>query len=246
MSDPRPSRPTFSLDGREIPFEPGQSIMQAAIAEGVYVPHLCSNAEFKAHGSCKVCTVKLNGRTVTSCTTPAREGDEIESETPEIRELRRSLVQFLFTEGNHFCPSCEASGNCKLQGVAYELEIMSPYYNPLFPDRPVDASHPDVLLDFNRCILCELCIRASSEVDGKNVFALSGRGIGKHLIVNAESGRLADTTLAVTDKAMSVCPVGVILRKRRGFAMPIGQRTYDERPVSEVAVAEAAKREAGP
>jgi [NiFe] hydrogenase diaphorase moiety small subunit len=91
------------------------------------------------------------------------------------------------------------------------------------------------LLDFNRCILCELCIRASAEVDKKNVFALSGRGLKKHLIVNAESGRLADTDFAATDKAAEVCPVGVILRKRRGFAVPIGKRTYDLKPISEQA-----------
>ena len=238
-------RPTFSMDGHDLPFEPGQTILQAAMAHGTYVPYLCFNKEFKPHGSCKVCTVKVNGRTTASCTTPAREGDEVESETAEIRDLRKNLIQFLFTEGNHFCPSCEASGNCMLQGVAYELEVMDGHYNPLFPDRPLDASHPDVLLDFNRCILCELCIRASSEVDGKHVFALSGRGIKKHLIVNAESGRLADTSLSVTDKAMSVCPVGVILRKRRGFIVPIGQRKYDAKPLSEVAIEDAAKPEDG-
>jgi len=119
-----------------------------------------------------------------------------------------------------------------LQAVAYDLGMLTPRFDHFFPDRPVDASHPEILLDFNRCILCELCIRASSEVDGKNVFALSGRGIRKHLIVNAESGRLADTDIATTDKAMEVCPVGVILRKRVGFAVPIGQRQYDARPVS--------------
>jgi [NiFe] hydrogenase diaphorase moiety small subunit len=237
-----PSSPTFSIDGHDVPFEPGQTILQAAMAAGIYIPHLCYNKEFKPHGSCKVCTVKINGRTAASCTTPAREGDEIESQTPEIQSLRKNLVQFLFTEGNHFCPSCEQSGSCMLQAVGYELEVMSGHYNPLFPDRPVDASHPDVLLDFNRCILCELCIRASSEVDRKNVFALSGRGIHKHLIVSSESGRLADTELAVEDKAMSVCPVGVILRKRRGFRVPIGERKYDEKPISQVAV-EYAKEE---
>jgi [NiFe] hydrogenase diaphorase moiety small subunit len=241
MSDQPP--PTFSMDGRDIPFQPGQTILQAAQLDGVYVPHLCYKEGFKPHGSCRVCVLKVNGKVAAGCTTPARAGDEVESETPEIRDLRRNLVQFLFTEGNHFCPSCEASGSCTLQGVAYELEVMSATYNPLFPDRPVDASHPDVLLDFNRCILCELCIRASAEIDGKNVFALSGRGIKKHLIVNAESGRLADTTLAVSDRAMSVCPVGVILRKRRGFLVPIGRRKYDERPLSEVAVAPNVKPE---
>jgi [NiFe] hydrogenase diaphorase moiety small subunit len=239
------SRPTFSLDGRDIPFDPDQTILQAAMAAAFYVPHLCFHEEFKPHGSCKVCTVRVNGRTAASCTTPAREGDEVESEIPEIRELRKDLVQFLFTEGNHFCPSCETSGSCKLQAVAYGLEVTSGYHNPLYPDRPLDASHPDVLLEFNRCILCELCIRASSEIDGKHVFALSGRGIRKHLIVNAESGRLADTTLSVNDKAMNVCPVGVILRKRRGFVVPIGQRKYDAKPLSEVAVAgvESRRRE---
>ena len=79
-------------------------------------------------------------------------------------------------------------------------------------------------------------MRASALVDEKNVFALSGRGIRKHLIVNAESGRLGDTDLALDDKAMNVCPVGAILRKRQGFAIPIGQRTYDAHPIHEVAV----------
>ncbi|MBX3684288.1 MAG: ferredoxin, partial [Thauera sp.] len=94
------------------------------------------------------------------------------------------------------------------------------------------ASHPDVLLEFNRCILCELCVRASRDVDGKNVFALAGRGTQSHLVVNSDTGRLADTDFAVTDRAAAVCPVGVILRKRVGFAVPIRQRTYDRRPIS--------------
>jgi [NiFe] hydrogenase diaphorase moiety small subunit len=229
-------RPTFVLDGQDVPFEPGQTILQAALAAGHYVPYLCFHREFQPHGSCKVCTVELNGRMATSCTTPAHDGDAVRSNVPEVQELRRNLVQFLFTEGNHFCPSCEQSGDCTLQAVAYELGVTTGHYNPMFPNRPVDASHPDVLVDFNRCILCELCVRASSLVDRKSVFALSGRGITKHLVVNAESGRLADTDLADTDKAMSVCPVGAILHKRRGFRTPIGQRTYDQHPIREVAV----------
>ncbi len=145
----------------------------------------------------------------------------------------------LFVEGNHFCPSCEKSGDCLLQAVAYDLGIMSADLDYFFPSRPLDASHPDILLDFNRCILCELCVRASAEVDGKYVFALSGRGIAKHLIVNAESGRLVDTDIAITDKAIDVCPVGVILKKRVGFAVPIGKRRYDARPVSAQALEDA-------
>ncbi len=227
---------TFLLDGVEVPFEPGQTIVQAALAAGHYIPHLCYHPEFKPHGSCKVCTCNVDGRPTTSCTAPATAGQEVASEVPDIQAMRRDLVQFLFAEGNHFCPSCEQSGDCKLQAVSYELGVVTGHFNPLFPNRPVDASHPDVLLDTNRCILCELCVRASHDVDGKSVFALSGRGITKHLIVNAESGRLGDTQLAITDKSLTVCPVGAILRKRQGFRVPIGHRTYDARPISEVTV----------
>jgi [NiFe] hydrogenase diaphorase moiety small subunit len=75
-------------------------------------------------------------------------------------------------------------------------------------------------------------VRASTEVDGKQVFALAGRGMGKHLVVNSQSGLLRDSTIAPTDKAAQVCPVGVILPKRVGFATPVGQRRFDERPIS--------------
>ena len=230
---------TFELDGEDIPFREGQSILAAALAAGRYVPYLCYHREFEPHGSCKVCTVKVNGRTQASCTTPARAGDTVESSSEELRDLRKGVVQLLFSEGNHFCPSCEQSGNCMLQAVAYDLGVMSPRFSHLYPSRPVDASHPEILLDFDRCILCELCIRASAEVDRKSVFALSGRGITKRLIVNAASGRLADTNLAASDKATQVCPVGVILRKGGAFAVPIGKRKYDLKPISARALEDA-------
>ncbi|MBK9243731.1 MAG: (2Fe-2S)-binding protein [Burkholderiales bacterium] len=237
MSDPAAG--TFVLDGEEVAFLPGQTVMQAALAAGHYVPHLCYHPEFKPHGSCKVCTLKVDGRWVTSCTHPAQPGMQVESRSEEIGEKRRTLVQMLFVEGNHFCPTCEKSGDCKLQAVAYDVGMMTPRFDHFYPDRPVDASHPDILLDFNRCILCELCVRASAEVDGKGVFALSGRGITKHLVVNSESGRLADTDIALTDKALDVCPVGVILRKRVGFAVPIGARRYDREPAADQALRDA-------
>ena len=228
---------TFTIDGRDIPFAEGQTILQAATAAGVFIPHLCYHPDFKPHGSCKLCTVKVNGRHTASCTMRAMAGMVVESDTEEINGERRALTQMLFVEGNHFCPSCETSGNCQLQATAYHLGMMSPHYDHFFPNRAVDASHPDFLLDFNRCILCSLCVRASRDVDGKNVFALSGRGIATHLIVNAKSDQLGDTNFTPADKAAQVCPVGVILRKRKGFAVPIGERTYDRKAIGEIAEA---------
>ena len=225
--------PTFRLDGENIPFVPGQTLIQAARAAGKYIPHLCWHPDFVAHGSCKLCTVKIGKRYGAACTIQAAEGLDVENRTPELDDKRRTLLQMLFVEGNHFCPSCEKSGNCSLQATAYELGMLTPHFDHFFPNRPVDASHPDVLLDFNRCILCELCVRASRDVDGKNVFALGGRGAASHLIVNSPSGLLRDSDFTASDRAACVCPVGVILKKRVGFATPIGERRYDAKPISQ-------------
>ncbi|OQW87259.1 MAG: NADP oxidoreductase [Rhodoferax ferrireducens] len=224
---------TFTLDGQEIEFGPGDTILQAATRAGGYIPHLCWHEGLHAHGSCRLCTVKVNGRMGAACTVLASAGQHVESNTEELNTQRRTLLQMLFVEGNHFCPSCEKSGNCRLQATAYEADMTGPHFEEFYPNRKVDASHPDLLLDLNRCILCELCVRASREIDGKNVFAMGGHGVGVHLVVNSPSGLLGDSDIALTDHAAHICPVGALLPKRQGFAVPIGQRRFDLKPVSE-------------
>ena len=223
---------TFIIDGMPIPFQPGQTILQAALAAEVFIPHLCFHPDLKPNGSCKLCTVTINGRPGSACILLARPGIEVENNTPELNDRRRLLLQMLFVEGHHFCPGCEKSGNCQLQALAYELEMMTPHFEHFFSDKPVDASHPEAFLDFNRCILCGLCVQASRDIDKKNIFAISGRGIDSRIVVNTPSGRLKDSNFSSSDKAANVCPVGAILPKRCGFATPIGQRRYDALPIS--------------
>lgn len=225
-------QPHFILDGRRVPFEDGQTLMTAALEAGVYIPHLCFNPEFTPHGSCRVCLVKVNGRVQAACTTPAAAGLTVQSEIEELREMRRGILQMLFVEGNHVCPACEKSGACQLQAVAYYVGMLAPHYTHFYPRRPVDASHPEAVLDFNRCILCELCVRASRDVDGKNVFAIQGRGLQARLVVNTPSGQLGATSFSIDDKAAQVCPTGTILIKHRCYETPIGQRLYDRKPIS--------------
>ncbi|MCP4125470.1 MAG: 2Fe-2S iron-sulfur cluster binding domain-containing protein [Gammaproteobacteria bacterium] len=224
----------FTIDHKQVPFEPGQTIMDAAMAAGIYIPHLCHNPEFHPHGSCKLCTIKINGRPASACTTQAAEGAVVENETDELMEDRRILLKMLFVEGNHVCPACEKSGRCQLQAVAYYCNMLAPEFTHFYPQRDVDASHPEVVIDFNRCILCNLCVRASRDVDGKGVFAISGRGIDSHLIISAPSGKLGDSSFDARDKAAQVCPVGAIMSKHQGYDVPIGQRLYDLEPVSVV------------
>lgn len=220
----------FTIDGVEVDARRGETIMQAADRAGVYIPRLCAHKDLMPFGACRVCTVMVNGRPQTACTTPAAEGAIVENNTDALNDHRRSLVEMLFVEGNHFCMFCEKSGLCELQAVAYRLGILYPRHEYQFPNRDVDASHPDILIDRNRCILCARCVRASRDLDGKHVFQFVGRGKDKKIWINAEA-RLSDTNADVADQAVSLCPVGAIIRKRTGYRVPVGERTFDHKPI---------------
>jgi len=234
---------TFTIDGAEIPARAGQTILQAADEAGIYIPRLCAHKELSPFGACRVCTVMVNGRAQAACTQPAAQGIVVESETEKVRAIRRGIVEMLFVEGNHFCMFCEKSGNCELQAMAYRFGITAPKYPYLFPHREVDASHPDVMIDHNRCILCARCVRASRDVDGKSVFHFVGRGAHKRITANARDG-LGGTNVALTDRAADICPVGAILKKRIGYAVPVGQRLYDHAPIGSEIEARRAREEA--
>jgi [NiFe] hydrogenase diaphorase moiety small subunit len=221
---------TFTIDGVEVSAKPGQTIMEAADAAGIYIPRLCAQKDLVPYGACRVCTVLVNGRPQSACTQPVAPGAVVESETEQIQGIRRDIVDMLFVEGNHFCMFCEKSGNCELQAMAYRLGIAAPKFPFLYPNRDIDMSHPDIWIDRNRCILCGRCVRASRDLDGKHVFEFVGRGSEKRVAVNAEAN-LGDTDADVMDKAVDICPVGALMKKRVGYAVPVGQRKYDHRPI---------------
>ncbi len=223
---------SFTIDGVAVAAEPGQTIMEAADAAGLYIPRLCDHEGLRHQGGCRVCTVKAGGRSVSACTQPAAPDLVVENETPHLNKLRRDLVEMLFHEGNHLCPICEASGNCELQAMAYRLEMTAPTRFPyLQPSRTLDASHPDIALDTNRCISCGRCIRASQDVDRKGVFGYVGRGIHRRVAVNGDNLALTDASIEDEAIAAGTCPVGCIIRKRHGFATPIGERLFDKGPI---------------
>lgn len=221
---------TFTLNGQTVQAEAGQTIMEAADAAGVYIPRLCHMPGLEPWGGCRVCTVSVNGRSTAACIQPVTNGMFVETETEELQDARRGIVEMLFVEGNHFCMFCEKSGNCELQALGYRLGIAAPQFPYAFPQRDVDASHPDILVDHNRCILCARCVRTSKDLDGKNVFGFMGRTSKRRISVNAEA-HLVDTNADVTDRAVEVCPVGALLRKHQGYAVPMGQRLYDHEPI---------------
>jgi len=220
----------FTIDGVEVKAKHGETILEAADRAGIYIPRLCYMKGLIPHGSCRLCIVMVNGRAQSACTQPVVHGIVVENNTPALQSHRRNLIDMLFVEGNHFCMFCEKSGNCELQAMAYRFGITAPKYPYIFPDKNIDASHPDLFIDRNRCILCGRCVSASRDIDGKAALGFVGRGPQKKIAVNADAN-LGDTNADVKDKATSCCPVGALMKKRVGYSTPIGSRQYDTKPI---------------
>lgn len=219
----------FKIDGVLCEATKGQYIVDAAKDNGIYIPTLCNIPGIKPRGSCRICTVIVNGRPMTACTTPVVDGMEIENEIPEIKEIRKAIIEVLFVEGNHFCPSCEKSGNCMLQALAYRFQVMAPRFPYAFPVKEVDASHPKIIKDQNRCILCKRCIKAIKDDEGRSIFAFYKRG--NKLRVHVDPDLANELTDEKAREAMEICPVGSILVREKGYDVPIGKRTYDSTPI---------------
>lgn len=223
----------FFIDDKEYEAKSGQTILAAAVENDVYIPTLCAYHGLHPAGTCRICTVRVNGRTMAACTTPVTDNMVVENDVPDIQDMRKSIVEMLFVEGNHMCPTCEKSGNCELQALAYRFGILAPRFPYLNPDRSV-STYTQFIMDHNRCVQCRRCVRAIRDEEGRHVFSVADRGDRTHII--ADMGLADSLDEATAQKAMDICPVGAILQKERGFQVPIGSRQYDAEPIGSGAV----------
>lgn len=219
----------FKIDGKEIIATKGQTIIEAATENGVYIPTLCNFTGVKPKGSCRICSVKINNRFMTSCTTPAAAGMEVESNTPEISDLRKSIIELLFVSGNHFCPSCEKSGNCELQALGYRYQMLVPRFPYSFDKKDIVPSGPKILKEQDRCIKCQRCMKTIKDEQGRRYFAFNKRGRELEVVMDEDMSQTISDALA--KEAMKNCPVGSIIYKGIGFSEPIGTRKYDKHPI---------------
>ncbi len=219
----------FTVDGKPCVAQPGQTIVEAANANGVWIPVLCRYEGLKPAGSCRICTVRVAGRFMAACTQPVTEGMAVENEVPDLEDMRKALVEMLFVEGNHFCPSCEKSGNCELQALGYRYRLTAPRFPYLWPGRAIDAGSPFLMLEHNRCVQCRRCVQGVTAKDGRKVFAAVERGGRVSIEIDAKlAAKLSEEEAR---RAMDLCPVGAIIKKRTGFVVPIGKRKYDHDPI---------------
>jgi [NiFe] hydrogenase diaphorase moiety small subunit len=216
----------LTIDGELVTTTAGRMVVDVAAEHGTYVPTLCYYSGRPSLGTCRVCAVRVNGAVVASCALEARDGMVVETDTPELRDTRRAIVEMLLVEGMHNCPSCEKSGRCTLQAVAIEMHLESPRFPYRYPRREPEHGPALLWLERDRCIFCQRCVEMVRDAEtGRKIFSISARGERVRIDVDVA---LADAmTPEQVDAAAGLCPVGAILHKGVGYDVPIGRRRYE-------------------
>jgi formate dehydrogenase major subunit len=210
---------TLTIDGKTIQVAEGSTVLQAAREAGVEIPTLCDHPNLTPYGGCRLCLVEVEGaRTLqTSCTLPVTEKMIVRTDTPRIKEARRFILTLIFSERNHFCPYCQVSGgDCELQNAAYDLGMTHWQLPPNWTPYPVDASHPYLILENNRCILCRRCVRVCGDLVGNYTLEIQERGPRSLLI--ADTGiPLGESTCISCGMCVQVCPTGAIIDRTSAY-----------------------------
>ena len=215
----------LTIDGKTIQAESGKNLVDVARENKINIPTLCYFKELNPLGTCRICTVKLNGRHTTGCTVKVSEGMSVEVNTPELLDNRKAIIEMLYAEGNHFCPTCEKSGNCDMQNHAYDMGLTVTRYPHVFSDKMVDFTPKRMIMESNRCILCKRCVEEIKAPDGKSVFSFVQRGVKTRVHIDYEQEAKLSENEAL--HAMDICPVGAILIKGVANEQPFGDRKYD-------------------
>ncbi len=202
----------ITIDDKEIAVAPDITIMQAAGQLGIKIPSLCFHPDLSLEGACRVCIVKVEGwRTfAASCATRVSEGMKIQTNSPEIRQARRDLVELILDNHPRECQLCERDGNCELQNLAYSLGVRERLFEGRRKRHDIERSSPSVIRDAEKCILCRRCVRVCAEVQG--VFNLSQLYRGFNTVVApAYEGPMNDSVCITCGQCVNVCPVASFL-----------------------------------
>jgi NADH-quinone oxidoreductase subunit G len=210
-----------TIDGRELNVEKGQTVLQAAIDNGIDLPYYCYHPGLGVDGSCRVCIVKIEKmpKLQTSCSTPCTDGMVVQTQTPEVIEARAGVFEFLLINHPLDCPVCDKGGECPLQDFSYEFgpdRSRMEFPRRVFDGEGVEADidfGPTLMLNRNRCILCTRCIRFMRDIDGDAQIGITDRGAGSEIATYKEEG----VHSLLSGNLMDVCPVGAITTRDYRF-----------------------------
>lgn len=206
------------IDDEVIRTTRGKTILEVAKENGIRIPTLCHLDGLPDIGACRLCIVDVDGRIVTACTTAVRDGMTVNTQTEQVKELRRTILELLFAERNHICSFCVSNGHCELQDLACELGMDSVRVPYSYPKLSLDASHPRFIIDHNRCVMCARCVRVCSEVEGAKAWGIAYRGSKVRVITDLDVDWGDAESCTGCGKCVEVCPTGAIVLKGKATA----------------------------
>ena len=202
----------ITIDGKTIEAKEGSSILDAALAAGVYIPHLCSHPDLEAKGGCRLCSVEIDGveGAVPSCMTKVEEGMNITINGPEADKVRKMAMELILASHPADCTGCPKFGKCELQSLYQYLGVSAERWRKKSRSVPNDDSNPLISHLFTRCIRCGRCIRACQDLRGVKVldYVKTKDGIRAGI---ASGTSLKDAGCRFCGACIEVCPTGSIV-----------------------------------
>ena len=210
---------TLTIDGIQVEVPEGTTVLEAAEKVGIKVPRLCHHPSLMPYGGCRLCMVEVEGARILqpSCTLPTNNNMIVRTNTPKVQEARKFVLSMLFSERNHFCMYCQATdGDCELQSAAYQQGLTHWPLTPNYSPYAVDASHKQIFVDNNRCILCRRCVRACGDLVGNFTLGFEERGANSFLV--ADYGvPLGESTCISCGACVQICPTGALMDRGSAY-----------------------------